>query len=277
MFEPIWNRNHIDHIQITVDEKLGVGPSRQLLRRDRCAAPTWCQTICFNCCRWSRWEPPAKFDAHAVRVGEGRGTGGDPDPERGRGAAQLGARAVPAPARSATPKLTIIARPLTSSPGSTTETYAALKLTIDNWRWAGVPFYLRTAKALGVKRNRNRHQVQAGAVRDVSRYAGGPAVAELPDHFDRADRRHRAAVQTPRCRGRNINIDGVEMKFRYKDYFKTEPSTGYETLIYDCMIGDNILFQRADSVEAGCMRWQTVSSMPGRRPAPGAEGLRTRQ
>jgi len=77
--------------------------------------------------------------------------------------------------------------------------------------------------------------------------------------------------------GPNINIDGVEMKFRYKDYFKTEPSTGYETLIYDCMIGDNILFQRADSVEAG---WQRVQTVPrcleeGRRQ--GAEGLRTRQ
>jgi len=55
--------------------------------------------------------------------------------------------------------------------------------------------------------------------------------------------------------GPTITIDGVEMKFRYKDYFKAEPSTGYETLIYDCMIGDNILFQRADSVEAG---WQAV-------------------
>ena len=55
--------------------------------------------------------------------------------------------------------------------------------------------------------------------------------------------------------GPAINIDGVEMKFHYKDYFQAQPSTGYETLIYDCMIGDNILFQRADSVEAG---WQAV-------------------
>ena len=65
---------------------------------------------------------------------------------------QFGARPISRPARSATPKSRIIARPRTSSPDSTTETYAALKLTIDNWRWAGVPFYLRTGKALGVKR-----------------------------------------------------------------------------------------------------------------------------
>ena len=61
------------------------------------------------------------------------------------------------------------------------------------------------------------------------------------------------------------------MKFRYKDYFKTEPSTGYETLIYDCMIGDNILFQRADSVEAG---WQAVQPFIDAWKKAGAKGLK---
>ena len=69
--------------------------------------------------------------------------------------------------------------------------------------------------------------------------------------------------------GPTIEIDGVEMKFRYKDYFKAEPSTGYETLIYDCMIGDNILFQRADSVEAG---WQAVQPFIDAWKKAGAEG-----
>jgi glucose-6-phosphate 1-dehydrogenase len=67
-----------------------------------------------------------------------------------------------------------------------------------------------------------------------------------------------------------ISIDGVEMKFRYKDYFKAEPATGYETLIYDCMIGDNILFQRADSVEAG---WQAVQPFLDAWKKAGAKGL----
>jgi len=70
--------------------------------------------------------------------------------------------------------------------------------------------------------------------------------------------------------GPAINIDGVEMKFRYKDYFKAEPATGYETLIYDCMIGDNILFQRADSVEAG---WQAVQPFLDAWKKAGANGL----
>ena len=70
--------------------------------------------------------------------------------------------------------------------------------------------------------------------------------------------------------GPAINIDGVEMKFRYKDYFKAEPSTGYETLIYDCMIGDNLLFQRADSVEAG---WQAVQPFIDAWRTAGGRGL----
>jgi glucose-6-phosphate 1-dehydrogenase len=67
-------------------------------------------------------------------------------------------------------------------------------------------------------------------------------------------------------------IDGVEMKFRYKDYFKAEPATGYETLLYDCMIGDNILFQRADSVEAG---WKAVEPFLDAWKKEGAKRLET--
>jgi glucose-6-phosphate 1-dehydrogenase len=69
--------------------------------------------------------------------------------------------------------------------------------------------------------------------------------------------------------GPSILIDGVEMKFRYKDYFKASPSTGYETLIYDCMIGDNILFQRADSVEAGWQAVQPILDAWARHPPSG--------
>ena len=72
--------------------------------------------------------------------------------------------------------------------------------------------------------------------------------------------------------GPTVLIDGVEMKFRYKDYFKAEPATGYETLIYDCMIGDNILFQRDDSVEAG---WKAVQPFLDAWKKAGAKGLET--
>src|SRR6266536_1605428 len=71
--------------------------------------------------------------------------------------------------------------------------------------------------------------------------------------------------------GPSITIDGVEMKFKYGDYFRADPSTGYETLIYDCMIGDNILFQRADSVEAG---WQAVQPFLDAWKKAGGKGLK---
>jgi glucose-6-phosphate 1-dehydrogenase len=72
--------------------------------------------------------------------------------------------------------------------------------------------------------------------------------------------------------GPAIAIDGVGMTFKYKDYFDAAPSTGYETLIYDCMIGDNILFQRADSVEAG---WKAVQPFSDAWKQAGADGLKT--
>jgi len=154
-------------------------------------------------------------------------------------------------------------------PGSTTETYVALKLAIDNWRWAGVPFYLRTGKALGSKRT------------EVAiKFKRAPFAMFRCTPVDRLSQNYLVISIEPtegitlqfntKVPGPTISIDGVEMKFRYKDYFKAEPSTGYETLIYDCMIGDNILFQRADSVEAG---WQAVQPFLDAWKKVGAKGL----
>jgi glucose-6-phosphate 1-dehydrogenase len=156
-------------------------------------------------------------------------------------------------------------------PGSTTETYAALKLTIDNWRWAGVPFYLRTGKALGIKRT------------EVAiKFKQAPFAMFRCTPVDRLSQNYLVISIEPtegitlqfntKVPGPTINIDGVEMKFRYKDYFKAEPATGYETLIYDCMIGDNILFQRADSVEAG---WTAVQPFLDAWKNAAGKGLKT--
>jgi glucose-6-phosphate 1-dehydrogenase len=152
---------------------------------------------------------------------------------------------------------------------STTETYAALKLTIDNWRWAGVPFYLRTGKALAIKRT------------EVAiKFKQAPFAMFRDTPVDRLSQNYLVIGIEPtegitlqfntKVPGPTVSIDGVEMKFRYKDYFKAAPSTGYETLIYDCMIGDNILFQRADGVEAG---WQAVQPFLEAWKKAGADGL----
>jgi glucose-6-phosphate 1-dehydrogenase len=152
---------------------------------------------------------------------------------------------------------------------STTETYVALKLAIDNWRWAGVPFYLRTGKALAAKRTEIAIKFKQAP---FAMFSCTP-VEHLAQNYlvIGIEPTEGIALQfNTKVPGPNVTIDGVEMTFRYKDYFKAEPATGYETLLYDCMIGDNILFQRADGVEAG---WRAVQPVLDAWRTAGAKGL----
>src|SRR4051812_7528768 len=268
MFEPIWNRNHIDHIQITVDEKLGVG-HRGNFYDVTGALRDMVPNHLFQLLSLVAMEPPAKFDAHAVRSEKAEvlaavQTQSEEEALRNsvRGQYRAGA--------GGDTEIEDYRKTKDVKPRSTTETYAALKLTIDNWRWAGVPFYLRTGKALGVKRTEI-----------AIKFKQAPFAMFRDTPVDRLSQNYLIISTEPtegialqfntKVPGPNINIDGVEMKFRYKDYFKAEPSTGYETLIYDCMIGDNILFQRADSVEAG---WQAVQPFLDAWKKAGGKGLK---
>ena len=268
MFEPIWNRNHIDHIQITVDEKLGVG-HRGSFYDATGALRDMVPNHLFQLLSLVAMEPPAKFNAHAVRSEKAEvlaaiQTQSEDEALRNSVRGQYRAGKV------GDTEIDDYRKTEDVKPGSTTETYAALKLTIDNWRWAGVPFYLRTGKALGIKRTEiaiKFKQAPFAMFRDTP-------VDRLSQNFliISTEPTEGIALQfNTKVPGPAIDIDGVEMKFRYKDYFQAEPSTGYETLIYDCMIGDNILFQRADSVEAG---WQAVQPFLDAWKKAGAKGLK---
>src|SRR5215211_2050411 len=269
MFEPIWNRNHIDHIQITVDEKLGVG-HRGSFYDATGALRDMVPNHLFQLLSLVAMVPPIRFDAHSVRsekaavlapIQTQSETDALSNSVRGQySAGNIDDTVIPGYTKTEEVK-----------PGSTTETYVALKLTIDNWRWAGVPFYLRTGKALAVKRT------------EVAiKFKQAPFAMFSCTPVDRLSQNYLVLSIEPtegitlqfntKVPGPVISIDGVEMKFRYKDYFKAEPATGYETLIYDCMIGDNILFQRADSVEAG---WQAVQPFLDAWKKAGANGLET--
>jgi glucose-6-phosphate 1-dehydrogenase len=268
MFEPIWNRNHIDHIQITVDEKLGVG-HRGSFYDATGALRDMVPNHLFQLLSLVTMEPPVKFDAHSVRSEKAEVLSAI-QTQSEQEALQNSVRGQYRGGKIGDAEIDDYRKTPDVAPGSTTETYAALKLTIDNWRWAGVPFYLRTGKALGVKRTEiaiKFKQAPFAMFRDI---AGRPVVAELPHHLDRADRGHRAAVQHQgagtehqhRRRRDEVPLQGL---------LQAEPSTGYETLIYDCMIGDNILFQRADSVEAG---WQAVQPFLDAWKKAGGKGLK---
>ena len=268
MFEPIWNRNHIDHIQITVDEKLGVG-HRGSFYDATGALRDMVPNHLFQLLSLVAMEPPSKFDAHSVRsekadVLAAIQTQSEPEALHNSVRGQYRAGIV------GDTEIEDYRRTKDVKPASTTETYAALKLTIDNWRWAGVPFYLRTGKALGIKRTEI-----------AIKFKQAPFAMFRDTPVDRLSQNYLIISTEPtegialqfntKVPGPTINIDGVEMKFRYKDYFKAEPSTGYETLIYDCMIGDNILFQRADSVEAG---WRAVQPFLDAWKNAGGKGLK---
>jgi glucose-6-phosphate 1-dehydrogenase len=267
MFEPIWNRNHIDHVQITVDEKLGVG-HRGSFYDATGALRDMVPNHLFQLLSLVAMEPPARFDAHTVRSEKGEvlaaiQTQSETD------ALQNSVRGQYRGGRIGDTEIVDYCKTQDVKPGSATETYVALKLAIDNWRWAGVPFYLRTGKALGIKRT------------EVAiKFKQAPFAMFRCTPVDRLSQNYLVISIEPtegitlqfntKVPGPTITIDGVEMKFRYKDYFKAEPSTGYETLIYDCMIGDNILFQRADSVEAG---WHAVQPFLDAWKKVGAKGL----
>jgi glucose-6-phosphate 1-dehydrogenase len=142
-------------------------------------------------------------------------------------------------------------------PDSTTETFVAMKLGIDNWRWAGVPFYLRTGKALMRRRTEITVQFKQAP---LTLFRDTP-VDRLPPndltlHIQPEEGvTLRFGVKVP---GPAVQIDGADMKFGYEDAFQRVPSTGYETLLYDSMVGDGTLFQRADSIEAGWRVMQPV-------------------
>jgi glucose-6-phosphate 1-dehydrogenase len=268
MFEPIWNRNHIDHIQITVDEKLGVG-HRGSFYDSTGALRDMVPNHLFQLLSLVAMEPPARFDAHAVRSEKGEVLSSI-QTQTEEEALKNSVRGQYRAGKVGDAEIEDYRKTEDVKAGSTTETYAALKLTIDNWRWAGVPFYLRTGKALGIKRTEiaiKFKQAPFAMFRDTP-------VDRLSQNFLVISTEPTEGIElqfNTKVPGPTINIDGVEMKFRYKDYFKTAPSTGYETLIYDCMIGDNILFQRADGVEAG---WTAVQPFIEAWKKAGARGLK---
>jgi glucose-6-phosphate 1-dehydrogenase len=269
MFEPIWNRNHIDHIQITVDERLGVG-HRGSFYDATGALRDMVPNHLFQLLSLVAMEPPAKFNAHSVRSEKAEVLAAIQTQTEAE-ALLNSVRGQYVSGRVGDTDVEDYRKTDDVKPDSNTETYAALKLTIDNWRWAGVPFYLRTGKALGIKRTEI-----------AIKFKQAPFAMFRDTPVDRLSQNYLVISTEPvesitlqfntKVPGPTINIDGVEMKFRYKDYFKAEPSTGYETLIYDCMIGDNILFQRADSVEAG---WRAVQPFLDTWKKAGGKGLKT--
>jgi glucose-6-phosphate 1-dehydrogenase len=253
IFEPVWNRRYIDHVQISVAETVGVegrGSYFDHAGSLRDMVPNHIMQLI----SLTAMEPPISFDANAVRDEQAkilhaiqpmsdeevlsrtvRGQYGEGTDEGKHVPAYRTETDVPADSR--------------------TETFVAMKLSIDNWRWADVPFYLRTGKRMPV---RNTHIVIQFRRAPFVLFRDTPVEHLMPNQLvlhiqpeEGISLQFAAKVPGPVMR-----LGTVDMNFEYQEYFGKQPSTGYERLLHDCMIGDQTLFQRADMVEAG---WSVVS------------------
>jgi glucose-6-phosphate 1-dehydrogenase len=252
LFEPIWNREHIDHVQITAAETVGVEQRGKFYEKTG-ALRDMVPNHVFQLLAMTAIEPPISFDADAVRAKKAEVI----EAIRPLDPAQALKNAV----RGQYDAGTVLGKAVRAyrqepdvAPDSNTETYIACKLQIDNWRWAGVPFYLRTGKYL--KRRVTEiairfHQAPFTLFRDTDVERMHPNWMILRIEPCEGIGLEFAAKRP----GPTVKLSNVTMDFSYEDYFKTAPNTGYETLVYDCMIGDATLFQRADNIEAG---WAAV-------------------
>ena len=262
---PIWNRRYIDHVQITVAETVGVEDRGGYY--DRAGRPAGHGA-----------EPPvpaARAHRHGAadlvlgrrRAGRaGEGAARHPSVHRGRRAVGCRARAVRPRAwigarRSGLPSEAKVRRPR-----STTETYVALRLSIDNWRWAGVPFYLRTGKRLPARVIGDRDPVQARAAAavptDRRRRCLNPNLLLVRIQPDEGISLQFQAKVPGRGDAARHREDGVQLRRLLRE----SPETGYETLLYDCMTGDQTLFHRADMVDAGWRVVEPILDVVGAKP-----------
>ena len=248
IFEPIWNRRYIDHVQITVAEAVGV-ESRGAYYEEAGALRDMVQNHMFQLLALTAMEPPISFAPDVVRDERVKILRAvrpwDPEDvlrETVRGQYDAGVvNGKQAPAYRAEEDV---------SPTSNVETYVALKLFVDNWRWADVPFYLRTGKRL-------RRRVTEVAIQ----FKRAPFILFRETPVEQLEP-NLLVLHIQPDEGISLSFEGkvpgpvmrlgqVRMHFQYSDYFGSTPETGYETLLYDCMAGDSTLFQRSDLVEVG--------------------------
>lgn len=248
IFEPVWNRRYIEHVQITVAETVGVklrggyydhtGALRDMVPNHLLQLLTL-----------TAMEPPSSFSPAALHNEQVKVFAAVPP----LGTKDCGLCTVRAQYQAGTEGAASVPgyrQEPRVAPDSETETYVAMKLAVDNWRWAGVPFYLRTGKRLAARTTEVVVQFRQAPLTLFSNASVTlPSANRLWIHIQPEESISlEFAVKVP---GPTVKVRPVEMRFCYRDYFGLENRTGYETLLYDAMVGDASLFKRGDMIEAG--------------------------
>lgn len=252
IFEPIWNRNYVDHVQITVAEKVGV-ESRGGYFDTAGTLRDMVPNHIFQLISLIAMEPPISFDGNAFRDEQAKilrainpFTPEDVLHETVRG--QYGEGEIDGVKKPAYRNEANVAS------NSKTETFVALKFQIDNWRWAGVPIYVRTGKRMATRHTDITVQFKQAPLmlfRDTSIEKLTTNRITLNIQPDEGITLHFGA----KVPGLNLEMSAVDMDFNYSEQFHQTPNTGYERLLFDCMVGDLTLFQRADMTE---LAWQVI-------------------
>ena len=249
MFEPLWNKNHIDHIQLTCAETVGVeGRGRYYdgagVLRDMIQSHMF-QMLAYLC-----MEPPTSFKPESIRNEKAKVL----DAVRIMRPEEVRANTVrgqygPGEKPDGTPVVGY-RQEHDVDPKSRTETFGALKIFVDNWRWEGVPIYLRSGKALW--RRGTEILVQFKKAPEVI-FRDTPAVDHLESNqlifHIQPDQEIEVRFQAKRP-GPTMGLQKVNMRFDYREAFEAARATGYEVLLYHCMLGDAMLFSRTDLVES---------------------------
>ena len=255
MFQPFWSNLYIDHVQLTVAETLGV-EGRGGYYEHAGALRDMIPNHILQLLSLIAMEMPLSFGADDMRNEQVKVLRAI-RPLEGEDVTRNVIRGQYGPGTIDEKKLAAYRDEENVNPESLTETYVAMRLAIDNQRWAGVPFYLRTGKRLAERVTEivvefKKPPFTPFRETTVESLEPNQLIIRIqPDEGISL----RFVTKVP---GTLLELDEVDMEFRYADYFGRAPATGYDRLLYDCIRGEATLFRRADMVEAG---WRAIAGI----------------
>jgi len=249
IFEPVWNRNYIDHVQITAAETLGV-EGRGPFYEKAGALRDVVQNHVMELLSLVAMEPPVSFESQSVRLEKLKVWQAIPPiPITNAVRGQYGPGKIPG--KNGEVEVIGYRQEERVNPNSGTETYAGVRLEIDNWRWAGVPFYVRAGKRMAKRATEISIQFKQPPLMIFNRNSGGecdiqPNVITMRIQPDEGiSLRFGAKVPSTQ----NVSVCPVTMDFAYDKAFGKSSANGYERLLLDAMLGDQTLFAHRDGVE----------------------------